>query len=85
MKILQIIKTFTHVLLTIVIIIFIVTGIGITNYHIIDEITAGALSKVTLFQIHSNLPIPLIVLLIAHIGFTIGKKFHRKHQASAEE
>ncbi len=38
MNVFQIIKTLTHVLLTIVIMLFIVTGFGITNYQI-DRIT----------------------------------------------
>jgi hypothetical protein len=78
MNLLQIIKTLTHVLLTIVIIIFIVTGFGISNYQIIESLTGGTLSKLTSFQIHSNLIIPLTVLLIVHIAFTIGKKLKKE-------
>jgi hypothetical protein len=62
-------------LLTMVIIIFIITGFGISNYQIIESLTGNALSKLTSFQIHSNLIIPLIILLILHIVFTVGKKF----------
>jgi hypothetical protein len=72
---LKIIKTLTHVLLTVVIILFIISGFGITNYQIIQQITAGMLSKPTAFQIHSNLIIPLIVLLVAHLFLTLSKKF----------
>jgi hypothetical protein len=71
-------KTLTHVLLTIVIILFIFTGFGISNYQIIESLTGGTVSKLTSFQIHSNLIIPFMVLLIAHIGFTIGKKFQKE-------
>jgi hypothetical protein len=78
MNILQIIKTLTHVLLTIVIIIFIVTGFGISNYQIIESLTGGTLSKLISFQIHSNLIIPLIILLIFHISITVGKKFTKE-------
>jgi hypothetical protein len=78
MKVLQIIKTLTHVLITIVIIIFIITGFGISNYQIVEPLTGGTLSKLTSFQIHSNLIIPLIILLLLHIGFTLGSKFQKK-------
>jgi hypothetical protein len=78
MNVLQIIKTLTHVLLTIVIIIFIVTGFGISDYQIIESLTGGTLSKLTSFQIHSNLIIPLTVLLIVHIAFTVGKKLKKE-------
>jgi hypothetical protein len=71
-------KTLTHMLLTIVIILFIFTGFGISNYQIIEYLTSGTVSKLTSFQIHSNLIIPFMVLLIAHIGFTIGKKFQKE-------
>jgi len=77
-KILRIIKTLTHVLLTVVIIIFIITGFGISNYQIIESLTGSTLSKLTSFQIHSNLIIPLIILLIVHIAFTVGKKIKNK-------
>jgi hypothetical protein len=66
------------VLLTIVIIIFIVTGFGISNYQIIESLTGGTLSKLTSFQIHSNLIIPLIILLIFHIFITVRKKFTKE-------
>ena len=78
MNLLRILKTLIHALLTIVSILFIITGFGISNYQIIDPLTGGTISKLTSFQIHSNLILPFIVLLIAHIGFTIGKKIQKK-------
>jgi thiosulfate reductase cytochrome b subunit len=74
MNVLRTIKTLTYELLTIVIIIFIITGFGISNYQIIESLTGGTVSKLTSFQIHFNLIIPLILLLILHIAFTVGKK-----------
>jgi ABC-type uncharacterized transport system permease subunit len=79
MKILRIMKTLTHVLLTVVIITFIITGFGISNYHIIESLTGGTLSKLTSFQIHFNLIIPLIILLVVHIAFTVGKKLKKEN------
>ncbi|MCX6662185.1 MAG: hypothetical protein NTY91_06510 [Euryarchaeota archaeon] len=78
MNIFRTMKTLTHMLLTIVIILFIFTGFGISNYQIIEYLTSGTVSKLTSFQIHSNLIIPFMVLLIAHIGFTIRKKFQKE-------
>ncbi|KYK24234.1 hypothetical protein AYK25_09845 [Thermoplasmatales archaeon SM1-50] len=78
MKLLQTFKTLTHLLLLIVIIIFIITGLGITHYQIIELLTSGVLSKLTSYQIHSNLLIPFIVLLILHIVFTFRKKFFKE-------
>jgi hypothetical protein len=78
MELLKVIKTTTHLLLTIVIILFILTGFGITNYQIIGPATAGILSKPASFQLHTNLIIPLIILLVAHMMFTLGKKLQKK-------
>jgi hypothetical protein len=78
MNTLKVMKTLTHVLLTVVIIIFIITGFGISNYQIIESLTGGTLSKLTSFQIHSNLIIPMIILLILHIAFTVGKKLKKE-------
>lgn len=75
----RIIYTLTHALLTIVIILFILTGVGITNYQLIESLTAGTVTKLTSFQIHTNLTIPLILLLAAHIALTIGKKIRRSN------
>jgi ABC-type uncharacterized transport system permease subunit len=77
MNLLRIIKTLTHVLLTSIIILFIITGFGITNYQIIESLTLGGLSKPLSFQIHTNLIIPLIILLGLHIAFTLGKKIQK--------
>ena len=74
----KIIQTFTHLLLTIVIILFIITGFGIVNYRIVEQLTLGVLSKLISFQIHSNLIIPLIILLTLHIYFTLRKNFKNK-------
>jgi hypothetical protein len=78
MEAVKIIKTITHILLAIVIILFILTGFGITNYQIIGPATGGILSKPVSFQLHTNLIIPLLILLAAHIAFTLGKKLQKK-------
>jgi len=80
MNIIPTVQTLAHVLLAIVSILFIITGFGISNYQMAESLTGGAVSKLTSFQIHSNLIIPFIVLLIAHIGFIIGKKILKKKQ-----
>ena len=74
----RIIKTLTHVLLTIIIILFIISGFGITNYRLVETITLGVLSKPISFQLHDNLIIPLIILLILHIFFSLQKKYDKK-------
>lgn len=80
-RILQYTKTLTHILLTIVIILFIITGFGITNYRVVESLTFGILSKPISFQVHTNLTIPLIILLFFHMTFTLSKKLPRQKHA----
>lgn len=70
----------THLFLTIVIILFIITGYGIVNYHIVEQLTLGLLSKPISFQIHTNLIIPLIILLTLHIYFSLRKKIKKNNK-----
>ena len=70
------ITTLVHVLLLIVIALIIITGYGITDYHTVESITFGALSKPLSYQLHTALIIPLILLVSLHILFIIWKKYH---------
>jgi Ni,Fe-hydrogenase I cytochrome b subunit len=56
-----------HWLLTVVVIIYIITGFGITEYRIVESLTFGLLTKNVAQRIHINLDIPFIVLLVLHI------------------
>ncbi len=54
-------------LLTALVIIYLVTGFGITEYRIVEPLTLGLLSKSLAQKIHLNIEIPFIILLILHI------------------
>jgi cytochrome b subunit of formate dehydrogenase len=54
-------------LLLIVIMLYLITGLGITQFRTMENLTFGLLTKNLSFQIHNNLLIPLIVLLLLHI------------------
>jgi dolichol kinase len=56
-----------HWLLVTVILLYIVTGYGITHYQIVEPATLGLLGKLWAFKIHDNLMIPFVVLLALHI------------------
>lgn len=77
MDIVKITHNVIHALLLMVIILFVLTGFGITNYQIIEPATFGVLSKLTSYQLHLNLPIPFLILLGAHFAFVIGKKIQK--------
>jgi Ni,Fe-hydrogenase I cytochrome b subunit len=60
-------KRVVHWLLLAAIVLYLLTGFGITEYRVIEHVTFGLLSKNLAFNIHNNLLIPFIVLLILHI------------------
>jgi cytochrome b subunit of formate dehydrogenase len=63
----QIIKKTVHWLLTVVVIIYLITGFGITEYRIVEPLTFGLLTRSLAHKIHINIAIPFIILLILHI------------------
>jgi len=77
MDTLRILHLLTHILLLIVIALFILTGFGITNYQIVEPLTFGAISKLTAYQLHTDLIIPFLLLLGGHFLFIALKKFQR--------
>jgi thiosulfate reductase cytochrome b subunit len=79
MKNLTIVTRITQYLLFLITIVFLITGLGITHYQVIGQITIGALTKPLSYQIHTTLTIPFIVLLILHILFSMLKKKIKKN------
>jgi len=58
-----------HWLLTVVVILFIITGFGITEFRTVESLTFGLLTKSAAFKIHINLWIPFVILLALHVFF----------------
>lgn len=63
----QLVRRTIHWLLTVVVIIYLLTGFGITQYRIVEPLTFGLLTKNLAHIVHMNLEIPFIILLILHI------------------
>jgi hypothetical protein len=63
----RLMKGTIHWLLTAVVIIYLITGFGITEYRIVEPLTLGLLTKSLAHKIHTNAEIPFIILLILHI------------------
>jgi hypothetical protein len=63
----RLMKGTIHWLLTVVVIIYLITGFGITEYRIVESLTFGLLTKSLAHKIHINLEIPFIILLVLHI------------------
>ena len=68
------IKRIVHWLLTIIIVLYLITGFGITEFRVVEALTFGLLAKNLAFKIHNNLWIPFIILLGLHIFFSSIKK-----------
>ena len=63
-------KIISWVLLGLVIV-YLITGFGITQYRIVEAITFGMLSKMWSFRIHSAITLPFIIILVAHICLSL--------------
>jgi len=63
----RLMKGTIHWLLTVLVIIYLITGFGITEYRIVEPLTFGLLTKSLAQKIHINLEIPFLILLILHI------------------
>jgi hypothetical protein len=50
-------------------ILYIITGLGITQYRITERLTFGLLSKSFSLSIHENLLVPFLILLSMHLLF----------------
>lgn len=53
-----------------VVVLYIVTGYGITQYRVVEKLSFGLLNKAVSFKIHSYLIIPLLVFLGLHLFFS---------------
>ncbi len=63
-----------HWLLAVLVVLYLITGFGITEFRVVETMTFGLLTKNLAFKIHMNLWIPFIVLLGSHIFLSLTKK-----------
>ncbi len=70
-------KKIIHWLLLVVIVAYVITGFGITEYRTVESLTFGLLTKSLSFKIHDSLFIPSLVLLILHVCFSFIVKLKR--------
>ena len=79
----RLIRRTIHWLLTVVVIIYLITGFGITQYRIVEPLTFGLLTKNLAHIIHMNLEIPFIILVVLHLWLLpLLKRFKLKHLSS---
>ncbi|MCX6005356.1 MAG: hypothetical protein NT082_06765 [Chloroflexi bacterium] len=63
------IQVVIQVLLLLTLFAYGITGYGITEFRIVETLTLGLITKPVAFQIHNNLMIPFLILLLLHIFF----------------
>ena len=63
----RVVRITLHWLLTVLVIVYLITGFGITEYRIVETLTFGLLTKSLAQRIHINIEIPFIILLVLHI------------------
>ena len=59
-------------LFLLVIVLYVITGFGITKYQVVGKLSFGLLTKALSFKIHSVLIWPLIILAVVHVGQAYG-------------
>ena len=68
------VKRIVHWSLLVAIILYLVTGLGITEYNTVELLTFGLLNKNISFTIHDALLVPFVILLVLHVAITVGWK-----------
>ena len=63
-----------HWLLMAVVVLFLVTGFGISEFRTVEWLTLGLLTKQLVFRIHSELWLPLVVLLVLHVYLVFSQR-----------
>lgn len=48
----------------------VITGLGITEYHVVEAASFGLLGKALSFQLHTLLWIPFLAVLALHMALT---------------
>ena len=76
----NLVRKIVHWLLIIITVLYLITGLGITEFRIIESLTFGLLTKNMAFRIHDSLLIPFVILLIMHI---LGRVLLRRLIASS--
>lgn len=63
-----------HWLLMVVVVLFLATGFGISEFKTVERLTLGLLTKQLAFRIHSELWLPLVVLLVLHVYLVFSQR-----------
>lgn len=65
------VRSAVHWSLAVIIAIYVVSGLGITEFRTVEVLTFGLLGKALAFRIHTSLLIPATVLLVLHVALML--------------
>ena len=74
----RLIRKITHWLLLVVILLYLVSGFGITEFRVVETLTLGLLTKSLAFKMHDVLWVPLLILLVLHMFMPSFSRLLRK-------
>lgn len=81
-EILKILRRITHWLLAVGLIVYVVSGFGITDWQTVEPLTFGLIGKALAMQIHNGLEIPFVIVLLVHIYLSLVKRRQKKVEAA---
>lgn len=70
------IRRSVHWLLAAGLVVYIVTGFGITEWRTVEPLTLGLLGKAESQKIHNAIEIPFVALLVVHLYLSLIKRKH---------
>ena len=79
---LRMFKKIVRWLLLVAILLYILTGYGISEFRVVESITFGLLSKPLAFKMHNWLIYPTAALLVLHVCLTWVLKAWRKRRSA---
>ncbi len=74
----QTVTRIIHWALLLVAVVTVVSGLGITEFRIVQTVTFGVLNKANAFKLHLWVWIPFLVLLTAHVLLTARPGWFRR-------
>ena len=70
--------------LLIVILMYAITGFGITEFRTIEAVTFGLLTKPLSFKMHDYLVYPMAILLFLHVALPIILRFVKRNRVQSQ-
>jgi cytochrome b subunit of formate dehydrogenase len=74
----KLLRNLVHWVLVVYLIVYVVTGLGIIEWRTVEPLTFGMLGKALAQQIHDNMHIPFIILLVIHVYVSLIMKDSEK-------